>query len=276
MFKLRRIIGIGLIGIMMVFTLTSCSTWGDIEKKLGLKNEDFEFIANGNVNTISIQSVRDPGFKFIVTDDKAIMDMYKLLSKAEVGGDKSTLDPDYIIEFKLPNETKKLSYVVGEKTGNLYSDTQVYSASSRLDESLIQNLSFIRKPRDFEQVYYKSILDVLQLKKDELNSKPHKVGIDIQGDIECLKYVFSKDIQGFLEDAKKITPDVSVVKNNANDFDVVLTVKNRGYDSSNYKTLISYDNKKDKTQEEYYIVAVNKFKSWEITVSKPNEKPKNW
>lgn len=276
MFKFKRYLTLGMSMVVMGMILTSCTPVDNIKKKMGLMNSDFEFIASGNVDTISIQSIRDPGFKFIVTDDKAISDMYKLLSKSNVGGEKSNLEPDYIIEFKLPDETKKLNYVVGEKIGNLYNDTQVYSAPSRLDEGLIQNLSFIRKPRDFEDVYYNSILNILNLKKDELNSSEHKVGIDIQGDIECLKYVFSKDLENFIAEAKKITPNVDMVKNNTNEFDVVFTIKNRGYDASNYKTLIGYDNKKDKVQEDYYIIAENKFKEWEITASKPNERPQGW
>ncbi|MGL5352798.1 MAG: hypothetical protein ACRDA5_05665, partial [Clostridium sp.] len=141
----------------------------------------------------------------------------------------------------------------------------------------MKNLSFIRKPRDFEYIYYNSILNVLNLKKKEFTNTPHKVGIDIQGDIECLKYVFSTDIEEFLKKARKTIPDIELVNNNASDFDVVLTVKNKGYDSTKYRTKISVDNKKDKIQEDYYIKATNEFKEWDIVTSEPNIlRPSEW
>ena len=52
----------------------------NIQKKLGIRNEYFEFLNNNNVDKISIQSTRDPGFKFIVTEASAIKNMYQLLS----------------------------------------------------------------------------------------------------------------------------------------------------------------------------------------------------
>ena len=48
--------------------------------------------------------------------------------------------------------------------------------------------------------------------------------------------MFSTDIISFLDKAKQIIPNVELVKNNEADFDMVITVKNRGYDSSNFKT----------------------------------------
>ena len=63
------------------------------------------------------------------------------------------------------------------------------------------------------------------------------------------------------------------MKNNEADFDMVITVKNRGYDSSNFKTLITVKNKKENTEDKYYVVAVNEFKEWNISISEPNVKP---
>ena len=37
-----------------------------------------------------------------------------------------------------------------------------FQFQKRLDEGIIKNLSVIRKPRDFDYIYYQSILDVLQ------------------------------------------------------------------------------------------------------------------
>ena len=102
----------------------------------------------------------------------------------------------------------------------------------------------------------------------------YKVGVNISGDIDCLKYVFSTDIISFLDKAKQIIPNVELVKNNEADFDMVITVKNRGYDSSNFKTLITVKNKKENTEDKYYVSAVNEFKEWNIEVLE--SKPKGW
>ena len=55
---------------------------------------------------------------------------------------------------------------------------------------------------------------------------------------------------------------------------MVITVKNRGYDSSNFKTLITVKNKKENTEDKYYVSAVNEFKEWNIEVLE--SKPKGW
>ncbi|GAB6168628.1 lipoprotein [Clostridium carnis] len=270
----RKIAIIMVLMISIILSLVGCGKIDDIKKKFGMKNDYFEFLNSGRVDKISIQSVRDPSFKFIVTDEKAIANMYTLLSNAKVSETKSELKADYIFEIKVGDEVKKFNYVVGADTGNFYDDENIFTASKRLDEGLIQNLSVIRKPRDFEYVYYNSILHALNLKKEELNNGVHKVGIDIQGDIECLKYVFSIDLEDFLKKAKKITPDVSMVDNNANEFDVIITIKNRGYDSTTYKTNISINNKVDKTQYYYYVLGKNEFKEWNIQLYEEGNVPK--
>lgn len=263
--------------VLVSISLIGCNTIDNVQKKLGFKNEYFEKFQTQNIDQISIQSVRDPGFKFIVTEPKAIGDMYKLLQSSKKSDDRTELSPDYVFEFNMGDEVEKFNYIVGAHKGNFYNDTNSFTVSSRLDEGIMQNLSFIRKPRDFEYIYYNSILEVLNLKKKELTDTPHKVGIDIQGDVDCLKYVFSSDIESFLKNARKIVPDVDLVNNNASEFDTVLTVKNRGYDSTTYRTKISVDNKKDKIQEDYYIKATNEFKEWNIVVSEPNiSRPSEW
>ena len=50
--------------------------------------------------------------------------------------------------------------------------------------------------------------------------------------------------------------------------------KNRGYDSTNFKTLITVANKKENTESKYYVVAVNEFKEWNIDILE--SKPDNW
>ncbi|CUO36236.1 hypothetical protein H8S10_01755 [Clostridium sp. NSJ-49] len=256
--------------------LGGCNPIESIEKKFGIRNEYFEFLNNNNVSKISIQSTRDPGFKFIVTEDSAIKNMYQLLAKSKVSESKSTLEPDYIFEFQIGEEVRNFYYVVGSDEGNFYNDNDIFTTSKRLDEGIIQNLSFIRKPRDFDYIYYQSILDVLNVIKDKIKLSDYNIGINIQGDIECLKYVFSIDLKSFLEKARKIAPNIDLVKNNDENFDLVITVKNRGYDSTNYKTKITVNDRIQKYTDEYFITAVNEFKEWNIKVSEANNKPKDW
>ena len=256
--------------------LGGCNPIESIEKKFGIRNEYFEFLNNNNVSKISIQSTRDPGFKFIVTEDSAIKNMYQLLAKSKVSESKSTLEPDYIFEFQIGEEVRNFYYVVGSDEGNFYNDNDIFTTSKRLDEGIIQNLSFIRKPRDFDYIYYQSILDVLNVIKDKIKLSDYNIGINIQGDIECLKYVFSIDLKSFIEKARKIAPNIDLVKNNDENFDLVITVKNRGYDSTNYKTKITVNDRIQKYTDEYFITAVNEFKEWNIKVSEANNKPKDW
>ena len=269
--KRHILLGFLIIGIL---NFSGCTVIEGIEKKLGLKNDYFDYLNSNDVEQISIQSTRDTGFKFIVTDESAIKEMFNLLSKAKISENKSTLDPDYKFEVELGDEIKAFYYVVGTDEGNFYNDENTFSVSKRLDEGIIKNLSFIRKPRDFDYIYYQSILEVLETVSQNSDINDCKVGINIKGDVDCLKYVFSTDLNKFKEKAKQITPNVELVNNNEGDFDVVITVKNRGDDSTNFKTLITVANKKENTESKYYVVAVNEFKEWNIDILE--SKPDNW
>ena len=270
-FKRYILLGVLIIGIL---NFSGCTAIETIEKKLGLKNDYFDYLNSSNVEQISIKSTRDTVFKFILTEESAIKEIYNLLSKAKISENKSALEPDYKFEFDLGDEVKEFYYVVGTDEGNFYNDENTFSVSKRLDEGIIKNLSFIRKPRDFDYIYYESILDVLQLASKSNDIKDCKVGINIRTDVDCLKYVFSTDLNTFIEKAKQITPNVELVNNNEPDFDIVVTVKNRGYDSTNFKTLITVANKKENTEDKYYVVAVNEFKEWNINILE--SKPDNW
>ena len=260
--------------IILIFNFSGCTIVEKIEEKLGLKNDYFEYLNSNDIEQISIQSIRDTGFKFIVTEASAIKEIYSILSRAKVSENKSSLDPDYKFEFDLGDEIKEFNYVVGTEDGNFYNDDNVFSVSKRLDEVIIKNLSFIRKPRDFDYIYYQTILEVLQIANKNQSLKDYNVGVNISGDIDCLKYVFSSDLNKFLAEAKKISPNIELVNNNEPNFDIVITVKNRGYDSSNFKTLITVNNKRESTENKYYVVAVNEFKEWNIDVLE--NKPSGW
>lgn len=265
--------------IIMSFSLAGCTVFDSALEKVGLRNQDFDYIKNSKVDKIVIQSARDAGFRFVVTDNNAILDIYNILAKGKVKDEKTSLDPDYVFEVHIGEEVKSYKYVVSvdeRGVGNFYDDEKSYSISKNLDDTILQNLSFIRKPREFQRIYYNSILEVLKVKKDELSNSSNKVGIDISGDVDCLRYMFSVDVKKFEKDISKVIPDAKLVNNNADEFDTVITVKNRGYSSKKFKTTIVVDNKKDKIYETYYVEGTYEYKDWNIEVSEANKKPDNW
>ena len=265
--------------VIIISTLFSgCELVDNGMVKLGLKNKDFEYIKENKVSQIVIQSTRDAGFRFVVTDKNAINNIYDIVSSGKVKESKSTLDADYIFDIYIGEEAKSYKYVVSASdsdTGNFYDDEKAYLISKNLDDTIINNLSFVRKPRDFEDVYYKCILDVLEAKKDDLK-EDNKVGVNIAGDVDCLKYMFSTDLEKFKKDIDKILPKTTLVENNSDDFDTVITVKNRGYSSKIFKTTITVDDKKNKIYETYYVSALYESKGWNIDIGKVNTKPENW
>ena len=264
--------------IIMTTLFSGCEAIDNGMVKLGLKNNDFEYIKENKVNQIIIQSTRDAGFRFVVTDKNAINDIYDIVSSGRIKESKSKLDADYIFDIYLGDEVKSYKYVVSASdsdTGNFYDDEKAYLISKNLDDTIIKNLSFVRKPRDFEDVYYKCILDVLEEKKNSLK-EDNKVGVNIAGDVDCLKYMFSIDLEQFKKDIDKILPGTTLVENNSDDFDTVITVKNRGYSSKVFKTTITVDDKKNKIYETYYVSAVYESKGWDIDIGEVNTKPENW
>ena len=265
--------------VIIISTLFSgCELVDNGMVKLGLKNKDFEYIKENKVSQIVIQSTRDAGFRFVVTDKNAINNIYDIVSSGKVKESKSTLDADYIFDIYIGEEAKSYKYVVSASdsdTGNFYDDEKAYLISKNLDDTIINNLSFVRKPRDFQDVYYKCILDVLEAIKDDLK-EDNKVGVNIAGDVDCLKYMFSTDLEQFKKDIDKILPKTTLVENNSDDFDTVITVKNRGYSSKIFKTTITVDDKKNKIYETYYVSALYESKGWNIDIGKVNTKPENW
>ena len=264
--------------IIMTTLFSGCEAIDNGMVKLGLKNNDFEYIKENKVNQIIIQSTRDAGFRFVVTDKNAINDIYNIVSSGRIKESKSKLDADYIFDIYIGEEVKSYKYVVSASdsdSGNFYDDEKAYLISKNLDDTIIKNLSFVRKPRDFEDIYYKCILDVLEEKKNSLK-EDNKVGVNIAGDVDCLKYMFSIDLEQFKKDIDKILPGTTLVENNSDDFDTVITVKNRGYSSKVFKTTITVDDKKNKIYETYYVSAVYESKGWDIDIGEVNTKPENW
>ena len=275
--KINKLVIMLMALIMLVTPLSGCSLVNDVAVKLNFRNEKFDYIKQNKVDKIVIQNVRDSGFRFIVNDAQAINDIYKILVKGKQCDQKSTLDPDYIFEVHIGEDVKKYSYVVGEnsnKIGNFYDDENAFSVPKNLENTIMQNLSFIRKPRSFEYIYYGSILKIVESNKDALSDS--NVGIDISGDVDCLKYVFSADLEDFKKKINKLLPNADLVNNNSDSFDTIIKVKNRGYNSTTFKTLITVDNKLDKSFESYYIIAEYNYKDWDINVSEANKMPQDW
>lgn len=277
--KIKKALSICIL-LMIGISLSGCSIVDKGLVKFGFRNTDFDYMVNNKVEKIIIQSSRDTGFRFIVTDSKAINDIYELLRKGKPKEKKTSLDSDYVFEIHMVgDEVKYYNYVVSldEKgVGNFYNDDVIYDISSNLDETILNNLEFIRKPKNFNDIYYNSILDVLKVKKKELTSKDNKVGIDINGDVDCLKYMLSVDLEKFKKDIDKIIPGAKLTKNNNDEFDTVITVTNNGYNTKLFKTTITVDNKKDKIYQTYYVKGLYEYKNWDITVSKPDTKPSDW
>ncbi|MBW6411114.1 hypothetical protein [Clostridium weizhouense] len=264
---------------LIITCLSGCTTYDKVAVKIGLKNNYFEYINQNKVDKIIIQSARDTGFRFIITDTNAINDMYKLLSNGKQVSEKSSLDPDYYFEICIGDEVKKYEYIVAANEkgkGNFFNDEVCFSISKRLDDIITQNLSFVRKPRDFQYVYYESILSILRSNKDKMNESDNRIGIDVSGDIDCLRYILSTDLQSFEKNINKVLPNSRLVKNNSQDFDIIVKVKNRGYNSTIFKTMITVDNKKDKSFNTYYVSAEYNFKNWDINIGEPNKIPEDW
>lgn len=270
-----------LIALLIIFTYSfvGCDILDSAQVKFKIKNQDFDYIIQENVDKIIIQNSRDPGFRFIVTDNSAIKDIYDILKKGKIRDEKTSLDPDYVLEVYIGDEVKKYQYVVNvdeNGVGNFYNDDNIYDISNDLDQTIRQNLSFISKPKNFEEIYYDSIIEVLKKDKDQLDDSEHKVGIDISGDVNCLKYMFSVDLLDFKNKMQKEISNIQLTNNNLSDFDTIITVKNAGYSTKIFKTTITVDNQKDKVYETYYVSGSYEYKGWKITVSEANEKPDNW
>lgn len=276
--KKFRLLALSLV-ILLASSLSGCTLLNKGLVKLNLKNNDFDYIKENKIEKIIIQSTRDSGFRFIMNDSGAIDDVYKILSSGKKKDKKTNLDADYLVEVYVGDEVKSYNYVVSvdeRGVGNFYDDDNVYLISQKLDDTILSNLSTIRKPKNFEDIYYNSILEVLKVKKDDLTSSNNKVGININGDVDCLKYMFSVDMKTFEKNMDKIIPGAVITDSDTSEYDTVVTVKNRGYSTKVFKTTIVVDDKINKSYETYYVQGNYQNKSWNITVSEPNVKPNNW
>lgn len=263
--------------IIAAFIFTGCTSFDKVKVKLGLKNNDFEYIKQGRIKKIIIQSTRDKSFRFVVTDEIAIKDLYEILSTSKEVSEKSTLDSDYIFEmYEGVNKVYKFNYIAGldEKDGaNLYSADKSYIVSKRIDNDIIQNFWNIRKPIDFKTVYYDSISKVLDnyIKGD---GKGKKILLDISQDNEAAKFILSTDLELFKSQLLNKYNTV-LIKNKNTKYDVLINIKTEGYKATIYKSSVTITNALNEKEKKYYVVAKYENGSWNIETFE-DKKPSNF
>ena len=252
--------------IIAAFMFTGCESFDELKVKLGVKNNDFEYIKQGRIKKIIIQSTRDKSFRFVVTDEIAIKDLYDILSTSKEVTAKSTLESDYIFEmYEGIDKVHKFDYIAGldEKDGaNLYSKDKSYIVSKRIDNDIIQNFWNIRKPIDFKTVYYDSILKVLDnYIKGDIKSK--KILLDISEDSSVAKFILSTDLETF---KSKLLSDYNTVllKDKNTDFNILIKVKTEGYKATIYKSSVTIKSSLSEKEKKYYVVAKYDKGLWSI------------
>ncbi|MEG1257185.1 hypothetical protein [Clostridium sp.] len=254
-----------LVGILLVASAMAISACG-----LG-SNEDFDYMKQRSIMKVTIQSTRDKSYKFTVTDEDVIEDIYEILSGGTVVEEKSTLDSDYILEiYESPTEVKTFNYVAGlDKSdgGNFYNDDSKYIISKRLDNDIIKNFANIRKPIDFRYIYYTSIMSCIEYYNNTEGSNPN-IGINIMGDIMASRFQISTEIEDFKQKLNKsgnvVLMDTTM---NDEDFDVVMNIKTQGYTSKKYKAIITIKSNDGQAPIEYYVSDVYDQGEWKVTIN---------
>lgn len=263
--------------ISMSLLLSGCTLVSDMQVKLGWKNMDFEYIKQNKIDKIIIQSTRDVGFRFVVTDKRTINALYDILSSAKEASEKSTLDPDYVFEmYEGGDKVHKFQYIAGldkQNAGNFYNEDKVYIVSKRIDNDIVRNLWNIRKPREFGSVYYNSITTLLNKYKSDIN-KGSRIGINLSDDIDIAKYILSTDLEDFKTELHNVMNNAELVRSNREEFDVLVTVKTYGYKSDVYKAIVTVQNKNEKSEQKYWIM--DKYENGEWNINVYNEKPSNF
>ncbi|MEG2353761.1 MAG: hypothetical protein RSB70_03875 [Clostridium sp.] len=273
---LKRIVVI-LLSIIISIFMSGCGASESIKIKLGLKNSDFEYIKEGNAKKIIIQSTRDKGFKFVLTDLQAIKQMYDILASGKEVSEQSNLEPDYIFEiYEKGAVVHSYNYIAGidkEDGANFYGDNKSYIVSSRLDNDVLKHFSNIRKPKYFEQIYYGSIIETIKkdlIKGKEENGEIGSVGVDISNDLGISKFILSTELLTFDSKLKSEFKNCELVQK-GKEYDTLVNVITEGYKSDVYKAKI-FISKENKVKEQiYYVSCKYESGSWDTKIS--TEKP---
>lgn len=265
----RRLSSIFLIFIIL-FTVTGCSSLFKIKKG----NTDFEYLDKGEVIKVIIQSTRDRGFRFAVTDPETIKELYSSLSGAVPAEEKSTMDPDYIFEFHiLGQEPRKYSYVAGaqenQNTGNLYGEGKIYHLMDRIDNRIIMNLNAMRKPVNFKTAYYGSVLDAVKAMRADFPEG--RVNLIISEDREIQKYQMSYEIAEF---AQELSSRNVILNGEEGSEQTEAKIVTEGYKTDFYKGYLEVRDGVSKKTRKYYIISRYREDRWEISVS--GTKPEGW
>ncbi|GAA0177997.1 lipoprotein [Clostridium sediminicola] len=231
-----------------------CSRIDDLKVKIGMKNTDFEYVKEGKIKQITIENVRDKSYKFIVKDENSIMQIYDILSKADRVDAKIPLTPDYIISLEdKSSNVYKFSYVAGidkTETGNFYNDDTAYIVSKRLDNDIIKYFWNLRRPSDFNDVYYGNILKSID--KYYKGANINKLGINLLEDREVMKFILTLDMETFKGELPK---NVKIIEtNDKKDYDTVMHITTAGYKSEIFKCIIKFENKKSNKSRTFYII----------------------
>ena len=267
--------------LVIASLLSGCTQISGLQVKLGLKNNDFEYMKQKQIKKIVIQNTRDKGYKFILTNPVAISDIYDILSGAKVVDSKSSFKPDYVFDiYENDKIVHEFSYVVGldkNDGGNLYSKNKNYIVTNRIDSEILNQFNDVRTPKDFNKVYYPSISECID--KYRASVKNNKsIGIDINSDLSVAKYIFSSDLDDF---EKTLPSNVSVLNSADDPCDVKETVTTEGYkegtfkyessepytNSYIFKSMIIFEDKATKEEKKYYVVGINSNDYWKITIS---------
>lgn len=254
--------------LLMVWLAVSLATGCQSLLNLTYQNEDFEWISPENLAKIVVQSTRDIGFRFVVTDADTIRELKESLSAAMPVEDINTLEPDYIFEFTTyDNEILKYYYTTGvegqNSGGNFYNEEDaIYLVLHRIDNNLIRNLFALRKPQDFYQGYYGSILQAVRTVRAQ--HPDGSLGVMINEDKEMLKFQMSYEILDFNLELNELGgyPVYS-----DRETDLVLNIRTRGYTTNLYKAIAELKDTRTRKTERYYILAEYNDGSWQTEVS---------
>lgn len=265
------------LALMLVFstTLMGCSSGNSLKVKMGLKNNDFEYIKEGRISKVVIQNNRDKGFTFIITDKSAINDLYGILSKAKKVDQKIKLKPDYTLEFyEGLDKVHKFNYIAGldkKEAGNLYSDKQIFIVSKRLDDDIMKNFYNIRIPNEFKNVYYSSILNAIKDYRKTIGDDK-RIGIDLN-DQEIAKFVLTMDVEEFKDELGK--NEEIITDDNRNKYDITMDITTEGYKKDKFKCIIKFYDKISKKETKYYFVDEYSLNSWKFNFTK-DKMPKDF
>lgn len=268
------------ISLVLIVTLSGCNSIDRAKVKIGIRNTEFDFMKKNEVKQLVIESKRDKGYRFVVTNEEVIKEVREILASAKKVESKSQLENDYTIEIHERNgKIHKYKYVAGldrKDGGNFYTEDGqgIFIVSSRLDNDILNNFENIRKPRKFKDVYYTSIINTLNkfTNENKTNLSNKTIGVNFNDDIEVQKFLLSLDMESFKETVDK---NYTMVKftDDTSSCDYTLSINTEGYTSIVYKSVIKFIDNKTNKENIYYIWSNYEDKEWKINIydQKPSE-----